>query len=114
MPSGQRDLSVSYNKLGDVQRQQGDTAGALAAYEQGLGNRDKLAAANPQDAQGQRDLSISYEKLGDVKRQQGDAAGALAAYESRPCKSAASWPRPTRKMPRRSAICRFRTTSSAK
>ena len=61
--------------------QQGDTAGALAAYEQGLAISEKLAAADPRDGQGQRDLAYSYGKLGDVKLLQGDTAGALAACE---------------------------------
>ena len=37
----QRDLSVSYEKLGDVKLQQGDTSGAVAAYEREPGNPPK-------------------------------------------------------------------------
>ncbi len=76
----QRDLSVSYNKLGDVQRDQGDLDGALASYRQSLTIFEKLARQDPGNAQWQRDLSVSYNKLGDVQRDQGDLDGALDAY----------------------------------
>ncbi|MDZ7822758.1 MAG: hypothetical protein U5K75_01050 [Ahrensia sp.] len=35
-PEWQRDLSVSYNKIGDIKAAQGDGPAALAAYEDGL------------------------------------------------------------------------------
>jgi tetratricopeptide (TPR) repeat protein len=59
----QRDLSVSFNKLGDVAKQAGDVAAARGRYEQGLAVREKLAAQNPDSAEAQRDLIISYVKL---------------------------------------------------
>jgi tetratricopeptide (TPR) repeat protein len=77
----QRDLSVSYNKLGDVQLQLGDTAQALASYQQGLEISQELAAADPRDAQAQRDLSVSHNKLGDAYLQLGDTARALTSYQ---------------------------------
>ena len=61
-------MSVSYTKLGDVKLQQKDTAGDLAAYEAGLGISEKLAAADPRDAQGQRDWMFSHYKLGLVRK----------------------------------------------
>ena len=60
----QRDLSVSYNKLGDVQVQLGDTQAALKAYQQSLEIRQRLAAADPANTQAQRDLALSYLRLG--------------------------------------------------
>ena len=85
--------------------QAGDRAGALAAYEESLAIRRKLAEADPGNAEAQRDLSVSLDKIGDVKLQAGDRAGALAAYEES-LAIAASWPRPTLAMRRRSATCR--------
>ena len=76
----QRDLSVSYNKIGDVLLAQGDAPGALAAYRDALAIRERLAAQDPGQADWQRDLSVSYNKIGDVLLAQGDAPGALAAY----------------------------------
>ena len=81
MREAQRDLSVSLDRIGDVKLQAGDRAGALAAYEESLAIRRKLAEADPGNAEAQRDLSVSLDKIGDVKLQAGDRAGALAAYE---------------------------------
>ncbi len=61
-----RDLSVSYNKLGDVHLQLGATDKALQSYQKGLELSEALAKADPNDAQAKRDLSVSYNKLGDV------------------------------------------------
>jgi tetratricopeptide (TPR) repeat protein len=41
--SAQRDLSVSYNRIGDVQLRLGDTEKALQAYQQALEIRQALA-----------------------------------------------------------------------
>ncbi|MBX7169259.1 MAG: TIR domain-containing protein, partial [Pirellulales bacterium] len=57
--AAQRDLSVSYSKLGDVSVAQGDLAGAKRYFEQSL-NIDQLLAADPDNAAAQRDLSVSY------------------------------------------------------
>jgi hypothetical protein len=59
----QRDLSVSYNRIGDVQRAQGDLPSALSSYKQGLEIAQKLAARDPANTDWQRDLSVSYERI---------------------------------------------------
>ena len=41
---------------------------------------DKLATADPGNAEWQRDLSVSWERLGDVRVAQGDLPGALQAF----------------------------------
>jgi tetratricopeptide (TPR) repeat protein len=79
----ERDLSVSYNKLGDVLVAQGDLAGALKPYRDSLAIRDKLAKADPGNAQWQYDLGISNERIGDIQMAQGDLASALKSYEAR-------------------------------
>ena len=68
----QRDLSVSLDKVGDVQVAQGDLAGALKSYRDSLAIRDRLAQSDPGNAGWQRDLSVSYEKVRDVQIAQGD------------------------------------------
>ena len=75
-----RDLSASYSKIGDVQVAQGDLAGALKSYRDGLAIIDRLAKSDPGNAGWQRDLSVSYDKVGDVQVAQGDLAGALKSY----------------------------------
>ncbi|MDX1969194.1 MAG: tetratricopeptide repeat protein, partial [Planctomycetaceae bacterium] len=77
----QRDLSISYNKLGDVTRQSGDTQAALAFFQQDLAIAQKLAAADPTDAQAQRDLAVSYERFGQIHIQLGDLAKARDYFE---------------------------------
>jgi tetratricopeptide (TPR) repeat protein len=74
-------MSVSLDRLGDVNLQAGDQAGALAAHQESLDIARKLAAQDPGNAQAQRDVAVTLDKLGDVKLQAGDRAGALAAYQ---------------------------------
>jgi hypothetical protein len=54
----QRDLSVAYNKIGDVQRALGQGQAARKAYERSLTIAEQLAADEPHRAQSQRDLSV--------------------------------------------------------
>ena len=76
-----RDLSVSYDKLGDLARSGGDPAAARRYYEDGLTIAKRLADAAPENADYARDLSISYERLGDLARSGGDPAAARRYYE---------------------------------
>ena len=78
----ERDLSVSHNKIGDVQQAQGDLAAALTSYQASLAIREHLAKADPGNAGWQRDLSVSHDKIGDVQWAQGDLAAALTSYQA--------------------------------
>ena len=78
----QRDLSVSYHKLGDVAKAQGDLEAAARAFRDGLAIGSKLADSDPRNSQWQRDLSVSYNKLGDVAIAQGDLDAAADAYRN--------------------------------
>ena len=61
---------------------QGDLAGALQAYDEGLGIRPRSGGAGDSDnAEWSRDLSVSLSRIGDVRRAQGDLVGALQAYD---------------------------------
>jgi hypothetical protein len=68
----QRDLSVSYNKIGDVLKDQGNLPEALKSVRDGLAIADRLAKADAGNAGWQRDLSVSYNKIGDVLVAQGN------------------------------------------
>jgi hypothetical protein len=68
-PRSQRDLSVSYKKIGDVQRAQGDLTPALSSFKQGLEIAQKLAARDPANAQWKTELVISLWKLASILRQ---------------------------------------------
>ena len=76
----QRDLSVNYDKVGDLQSAQGDLAGALQSYCDSLAISEKLTKQDPANADWQRDLSVSYNKVANVQSAQDDLAGALQSY----------------------------------
>ena len=75
-----REVAVGLQKHGDVKRARGDLAGALTSYRVSFAIIDRLARADPDNANWQRDLSVSYNKVGDVQRARGDLAGALTSY----------------------------------
>ena len=76
----QRDLSVSYDKVGDVLVAQGNLTEALKSFRDGLAIRERLAKADPDNAGWQRDLSVSYNKVGDVLVAQGNLTEALKSF----------------------------------
>ena len=78
----QRDLSISYERLGDVAVAAGDLAAARAAYQADLDIAVRLAAADPANTEWQRDLSVSHNKVGDVAVAAGDLAAARTAYQA--------------------------------
>jgi tetratricopeptide (TPR) repeat protein len=78
----QRDLSVSYNKIGDAQMVQGNRSAALTSYEANLAIAERLAKSDPGNAGWQRDLSVSHNKIGDVQMVQGNLPAALVSYQA--------------------------------
>jgi len=77
---GQRDLSVSHDRIGDGLLGQGDGPGALASYREALVIRQALVEKEPTNTPWLRDLSVSHNKIADVLMAQGDVGGALASY----------------------------------
>jgi tetratricopeptide (TPR) repeat protein len=59
----QRDLAVSYDRVGDVQKAQGNLPAALTSYQAELAIADRLAKSDPGNAGWQRDLIVSYVKI---------------------------------------------------
>ena len=102
--TAQHGLSVSYYKIGDVQRAQGDLKGALAAFQDGLKISRNLADADPASATAQRDLSISYGRIGNVLQEQGDLKG-LWRPSRTDSRSAANSPTPIPPAPPPNATC---------
>ena len=78
----QRDLSVTYNKVGNVQVAQGNLPAALTPYQASLAIADRLAKSDPANAGWQRDLSVSYVNVGDVQLAQGHLPEALTSYQA--------------------------------
>jgi tetratricopeptide (TPR) repeat protein len=62
-----------------VQVAQGDLAGALKSYRDGLAIAERLAQSDPGNAGWQHDLAISYARFADVYRRSKDREKALAA-----------------------------------
>ena len=87
--------------------------GRSQAYTAGKAIAERLAAADPANAEWQRDLSVSCNKLGDVREAQGDLAGALAAYHRSARPSPSAWPPPTPPTPSGSATSPSATIGSA-
>jgi tetratricopeptide (TPR) repeat protein len=76
----QRDLSVSYSKVGDVLVAQGKLDDALTTFRDCLAIRQRLAKADPANPGGQRDLSVPYDRIGNVLEAQGKLDDALTAF----------------------------------
>jgi Flp pilus assembly protein TadD len=62
----QRDLSVSYEKVGDVLVAQGNLPEALKAFRDSHNIFNRLAQADPGNAGWQGDLIVSYVKLAGI------------------------------------------------
>ncbi len=79
----QRDLSVSYIKLGDVSKLAGNLQAARDYFDKGLGISRKLAEDDPDrnNADKQRDLSITFYKLGEVSQEEGNLKAARVYFE---------------------------------
>ena len=76
----QRDLSVSYERVGDLYSALGQGEQARQAYLKSLAIRERLAQAEPDRADYQRDLSVSYNKVGDLYSALGQGEQARQAY----------------------------------
>ena len=82
-PEWQRDLSIAYERIGDVLMEQGEFDEALKAYRDRLAISERLFAADRSNMQWLNDVWFSYEKVGDAfvaKGKLDDARG-----RSRPC-----------------------------
>ncbi|MBI1292255.1 hypothetical protein GC173_13610 [bacterium] len=76
----QRDLAVSYDRIGNMEAARGNLDAALVAYSEGLAIAKHLAASDTTNAGWQRGLSVSHGKIGDMEAARGNLDVALAAY----------------------------------
>ncbi|MGD9755542.1 MAG: CHAT domain-containing protein, partial [Acidimicrobiia bacterium] len=76
----QRDLSISYNRLGDLMVAVGDGEQAARYFNDSLTIRRRLAEAEPNRTDYQRDLSVSNNRLGDLKVAVGDGEQAARHF----------------------------------
>ncbi len=75
-----RDLSISYEKLGDALLRMNELAKAADYYRKDVELTEALAKADPADAQARRDLSVSYNRLGNVALRTNELAKAADYY----------------------------------
>ena len=68
----QRDLSVSHERIGDIEQAQGNLAAALTSFQASMAIGQKLTAAHPGNSQWKVDFAISSWKIGSM---QGDFLG---------------------------------------
>ncbi len=77
----ERLLSSGYTMLGDLQQNRGSISAAEDSYRKSLAIDERLAQADPANAQAQQDLAVSYERIGDMHRQFGQIDLASEAYQ---------------------------------
>ena len=65
-----------------MRRAQADLPGALQAYTEAMNIADRLAAADPGNAQWQRDLIVSHWRLADLLERTPERTAAAAAHWS--------------------------------
>ena len=76
----QRDLSISYNNLGDIAKAQKNHKATKEYYLKAIGISRKLAGKFPDDPKMQRDLSVSYNNLGGIAKARNDYKAAEGYY----------------------------------
>ena len=76
----QRDVSVSFNKVGDALWMTGDVRGALDSYRKSLAIRESLAARKDY-AFSRNDLAVSYGRIGEALAELGDPAGGILSHK---------------------------------
>ena len=78
----QRELALSYNKIGEVEVPQGNLPAALSSYQAGFAIFDRLANSDPDNNGRQRDLELSYNSVGDVQLALRNVPAALNSYQA--------------------------------
>ena len=76
----QRNLSASYQRLGDIAGARNDYKAAEGYYAKALEISERLAKKYPEDPNLQSDLSVSYNKLGGIAKARNDYSAAEGYY----------------------------------
>ena len=76
-----RDLSISWSKVGDIEKARGNLSQAQDAYEKAQTIRLELTEKDPTNTKWQRDLGVSWNKIGDIEAARGNLSQARDAYE---------------------------------
>jgi tetratricopeptide (TPR) repeat protein len=78
----QRELSLSYNRIGEALSKATRHADALSSFNLAFDIRKSLADRTPENAESQRDLAISYERIGDELLMSDEVEEALNSYQN--------------------------------
>ena len=78
----QRDLSISYNRIGDLQFSSGDVREATSNYEASFEVTRLLASSHPDNDELQRDLIGIGQRVGELLRILGHSIEAQRSYET--------------------------------
>jgi tetratricopeptide (TPR) repeat protein len=79
-----RDVSIAFERIGNIKTDLGDKPGALAAYEEMLSIDRQVAEADSGNLQREREVILGFNKVGDTKSSLDDPGGALESYEQGP------------------------------
>lgn len=79
-PVLQRDLSISYEKIGDVQMQRGEVSLAEEAYLQSLKISEIQLQRSPEDYNLRRDVAFGFEKVGDIRQSRNETGAARESF----------------------------------
>lgn len=75
-----RDLSVSYNKLGDIYQLIGDAKKALSFFEKSKNIREELYRKEPHRTDLARDLAVSFTRMGSIRYLSGEIEKARESF----------------------------------
>ena len=79
-PINLRDLTLSLDRIGDVELAQGDREAAVIRYRKSLGICQRIVKQFGESSQSLTDLTCSLNSVGDVELAQGDREAALKRY----------------------------------
>ncbi len=78
----QRDLAISYERMGVIEFESGDAEAAFASFEARLGIAKRMSAAAPGNIDWQFLHQVALNWAGDCQRARDDLSGALASYQA--------------------------------
>ena len=77
----QRSLSVSLDRVGDIDLQEGNRKEALKRYQQSLNICEKIVEQFGETPQSLRDVSVSLDRIGDIELKEGSRENALKRHQ---------------------------------
>jgi lipoprotein NlpI len=78
----QRELSLAFENVGEVQYAKRDLPAALNSFQTANAIMERLVRADPANTEWQRMLSVTDNYIGNVQRRQDDLAAALNSYQA--------------------------------